>query len=131
MMSGYTTVLLSGISVCRFSRKAAHDQMRSNETTFQSLSHHVTAKLLVNIFILTINQAAMCCVKGVSRSDEHTEKMTNSTVSLSSTERFSLFQLLFLVLWDIYCLVQSQRSHQPSFQQQQAAVFLFESNKLW
>lgn len=73
MMSEYTTVLFSGINMCRFSRKAAHDQMRSNDTTFQSLSHHVKAKLLVNIFILTISETAMCCVKGVSRSDEPTE----------------------------------------------------------
>ncbi len=58
---------------------------------------------------------------GVSPSDESKVLSPNSTVPLSSTEHFSVFQLIVLVLQlstSQFCF-----TYQTHFQMQQAAVF--------
>ena len=56
------------------------------------------SKSIVNIFILTIEQMTMCNVKGVASIDVPTENYHPTAVPLSSMERFSIFQLIVLVL---------------------------------
>ena len=60
----------------------------------------------MNIFILTMEKNNMCNVKDVSHRGEATEDQNspNSAVSCSSTERYSVFQLIVLFLQPIALL---------------------------
>ncbi len=53
---------------------------------------------ILTFLILTMNQMSSCTVKEITHSDKPTENIT-SAVPLSSTEHFSIFQLIVLVSW--------------------------------
>lgn len=55
-----------------------------------------STQLVEFFFILTMDQINTCNVTGVAHSDKPTEKFS---ITFSSTERFSLFQLSVLGLW--------------------------------
>lgn len=60
-------------------------------------------------------------MKEIALIDEPADLAPNSVVHLNSTECFSLFELFVLLLWHIYCMVQT-------FQMQQ---FLSQINQLY
>lgn len=61
-------------------------------------------KSIFSYSYMNMDQITISNVKGVACSDKYRESSTNSAVLLSSMERFSLFQLLVLVLWPVNVL---------------------------